>query len=165
MTRRVGIYGVTDANAEARNAGVEDLDALTRRCRRSRSQVAVGNHFAVGHLVSCSPADVGYGWATNPRRSPVNVCECLHTAITECDGGRFYAYFGELVGRAENASRVSSGEPRKYALWAGIALAAFYAVMGTLLLPRLWIEPLGPLLKIGPIVLLMAVALAVLRDR
>ena len=53
----------------------------------------------------------------------------------------------------------------KYALWAGIALAAFYAVMGTLLLPRLWIEPLGPLLKIWPIVLLMAVALAILRDR
>jgi uncharacterized protein YbjT (DUF2867 family) len=53
----------------------------------------------------------------------------------------------------------------KYALWAGMALAVFYALMGTLLLPRLWIEPLGPLLKIWPIVLLMAVALAVLRDR
>jgi uncharacterized protein YbjT (DUF2867 family) len=53
----------------------------------------------------------------------------------------------------------------KYALWAGIILAVFYALMATLLLPRLWIEPLGPLLKIWPIVLLMAVALAVLRDR
>jgi uncharacterized protein YbjT (DUF2867 family) len=53
----------------------------------------------------------------------------------------------------------------RYALWAGIALAVFYALMGTLLLPRLWIEPLGPLLKIWPVVLLMVVALAVLRDR
>jgi uncharacterized protein YbjT (DUF2867 family) len=53
----------------------------------------------------------------------------------------------------------------RYALWTGIGLAVFYAMMGTLLLPRLWIEPLGPLLKIWPIVLLMAVALAVLRDR
>lgn len=51
------------------------------------------------------------------------------------------------------------------ALWAGIALALFYAVAGSILLPRLWIEPLGPLLKIWPIILLMSVALATLRDR
>lgn len=51
------------------------------------------------------------------------------------------------------------------ALWAGIALALFYAAAGSLLLPRLWSEPLGPLLKIWPIIALMAVALAILRSR
>lgn len=51
------------------------------------------------------------------------------------------------------------------ALWAGIALSVTYAIAGAVLVPRLLIDPLGPLLKIAPIVLLMLVALAILRDR
>jgi hypothetical protein len=51
------------------------------------------------------------------------------------------------------------------ALWAGIALSVAYAVLGTLLLPRLWIEPLGPMLKIWPILALHLGALATLEDR
>ena len=51
------------------------------------------------------------------------------------------------------------------ALWAGIALSMTYAIAGAALVPRLLIDPLGPLLKIVPIVLLMLVALAILRDR
>jgi uncharacterized protein YbjT (DUF2867 family) len=50
-------------------------------------------------------------------------------------------------------------------LYAGLALSVFYIVAGTALLPELWIEPLGPMLKIFPIMLLMAVALAILEDR
>jgi uncharacterized protein YbjT (DUF2867 family) len=51
------------------------------------------------------------------------------------------------------------------ALWAGIGLSLFYAVAGSLLLPVLWIEPLGPMLKIWPILAAMFVALAILEDR
>jgi uncharacterized protein YbjT (DUF2867 family) len=53
----------------------------------------------------------------------------------------------------------------KVALGAGIALALYYAVAGTVLIPSLWIEPLGPMLKIWPILVLMLVALAVLEER
>ncbi len=51
------------------------------------------------------------------------------------------------------------------ALWAGIAVSAAYAVFGTLLLPRLWIDPLAALLKIAPIIALSLVAIAILEDR
>jgi hypothetical protein len=51
------------------------------------------------------------------------------------------------------------------ALYAGLVLSAFYLVAGTVLLPRLWVEPLGPMLKILPIAVLMVVALAILEDR
>jgi hypothetical protein len=51
------------------------------------------------------------------------------------------------------------------ALLAALALSIFYAVAGTLLLPRLWIEPLGPIVKIFPIFLTMVTALILLRDR
>ena len=47
----------------------------------------------------------------------------------------------------------------------GVAVSLFYAVTGTLLLPALWSDPLGPLLKIWPILVLHLVAIAILRDR
>jgi uncharacterized protein YbjT (DUF2867 family) len=53
----------------------------------------------------------------------------------------------------------------KAGLWAAIALSLFYAVAGTVLLPELWSEPLGPLLKIWPILALHFVALAILEER
>ena len=40
-----------------------------------------------------------------------------------------------------------------------------YVVLGTLLQPALWADPLGPLIKIAPIVVLNLVALAILDDR
>lgn len=51
------------------------------------------------------------------------------------------------------------------ALLAGIAVALFYALAGTLLTPWLWFDPLAPLLKIAPVITLHLVALATLRDR
>ena len=51
------------------------------------------------------------------------------------------------------------------ALWAALALSAAYVVLGTLLAPQLWADPLGPLLKIVPIVVLHLMALAILDDR
>lgn len=50
-------------------------------------------------------------------------------------------------------------------LYAALAVSLFYAVAGTLVRPDLWIEPLGPMLKIGPIIALNLVALAILEDR
>jgi hypothetical protein len=50
-------------------------------------------------------------------------------------------------------------------LWGAIAVSLFYAMAGTLLRPDLWTEPLGPLMKILPILTLHFVALAVLEER
>jgi uncharacterized protein YbjT (DUF2867 family) len=50
-------------------------------------------------------------------------------------------------------------------LLGAIAVAVFYAVSGTMLRPELWNDPLGPFLKILPILVLHFVALAVLEER
>jgi uncharacterized protein YbjT (DUF2867 family) len=51
------------------------------------------------------------------------------------------------------------------ALLAAIALSIFYMVAGTFVLPRLWLDPVGPMLKIWPIIVLILVALAIVEDR
>jgi hypothetical protein len=38
-------------------------------------------------------------------------------------------------------------------------------IVGTALVPRLWSDPLGPMLKIWPVLVLNMVALAILDDR
>jgi uncharacterized protein YbjT (DUF2867 family) len=53
----------------------------------------------------------------------------------------------------------------RYGLYAAIAISFAYAVIGTILVPRLWADPLGPMLKIWPIIVLHFVALAILKDR
>jgi uncharacterized protein YbjT (DUF2867 family) len=53
----------------------------------------------------------------------------------------------------------------KFALIAALGLSAFYIVAGTLLLPELWADPLGPMMKIWPILALNLVCLAILDDR
>ena len=50
-------------------------------------------------------------------------------------------------------------------LYGAIALSLFYAAAGTVLLPELWNEPLGPLMKIWPIIVLHFAALAILGER
>jgi hypothetical protein len=50
-------------------------------------------------------------------------------------------------------------------LYAALALTIGYAIIATIILPELWADPLGPLLKIFPIVLLNVAALAILQDR
>jgi hypothetical protein len=50
-------------------------------------------------------------------------------------------------------------------LYAAIAVTLAYAVIGTALLPRLWADPMGALLKIVPIVALHLAALAIVEDR
>ena len=51
------------------------------------------------------------------------------------------------------------------ALWSALALSIAYVALATLLLPGLWADPLGPLLKVLPIMVLNLVALAILDDR
>jgi uncharacterized protein YbjT (DUF2867 family) len=51
------------------------------------------------------------------------------------------------------------------ALYAALAVSLVYVVIGTILVPRLWIDPLGPMLKIWPLLALNVVALAILEDR
>jgi uncharacterized protein YbjT (DUF2867 family) len=51
------------------------------------------------------------------------------------------------------------------ALWAALVLSIAYVALGTLLLPGLWADPLGPLVKVLPIMVLNLVALAILDDR
>jgi hypothetical protein len=53
----------------------------------------------------------------------------------------------------------------RHGLYGALALSLFYAVAGTILRPDLWIEPLGPLLKIAPIFMLHLVALAIVEER
>ena len=50
-------------------------------------------------------------------------------------------------------------------LQAGIALSLAYMAGATVVAPELWIDPLGPLVKTGPAIILMAVALAIADDR
>ena len=53
----------------------------------------------------------------------------------------------------------------RLALWAALALSIVYIVLGTILVPRLWIDPIGPMLKIWPVLALNLVALAIVDDR
>lgn len=50
-------------------------------------------------------------------------------------------------------------------LWAAFLISIAYAIIGTILVPRLWIDPLGPMLKIAPVMVFNLVALAILDDR
>ncbi|HTQ34637.1 MAG TPA: DoxX-like family protein, partial [Stellaceae bacterium] len=53
----------------------------------------------------------------------------------------------------------------RVALLASLGVSAVYVVGATLLLPSLWVDPLGPLVKIWAVVLLTLVALSILEDR
>jgi uncharacterized protein YbjT (DUF2867 family) len=53
----------------------------------------------------------------------------------------------------------------RYGLYAALAISIAYAIIGTILVPRLWSDPLGPMLKIWPIMVFNLVALAILEDR
>jgi hypothetical protein len=53
----------------------------------------------------------------------------------------------------------------RYGLYAALAISIVYVVIGTALVPRLWSDPLGPMLKIWPVLVLNLVALAIREDR
>jgi uncharacterized protein YbjT (DUF2867 family) len=53
----------------------------------------------------------------------------------------------------------------RLALCAAVWLSLFYMVAGTIILPELWSDPVGPMLKIWPVIVLVLVALSTLTDR
>jgi uncharacterized protein YbjT (DUF2867 family) len=53
----------------------------------------------------------------------------------------------------------------RYGLYAALIISITYAIVGTVLVPRLWSDPLGPMLKIWPVMVLNLVALAIREDR
>ncbi|HEX8258033.1 MAG TPA: SDR family oxidoreductase [Allosphingosinicella sp.] len=53
----------------------------------------------------------------------------------------------------------------RLALYAAILLSLFYVVAGTILLPQLWRDPLGPMMKIWPILAFNFLCLAILDER
>lgn len=53
----------------------------------------------------------------------------------------------------------------RYGLWAAFIISLLYVVIGTMLVPRLWADPLGPMLKIWPVLTLNLVAMAIREDR
>jgi hypothetical protein len=52
-----------------------------------------------------------------------------------------------------------------YGLYCGLALSLMYVLTATIILPELWSDPLGPLLKVIPFVLLNLTAIAILPNR
>ena len=53
----------------------------------------------------------------------------------------------------------------RLALYGAILLSVFYLIAGTLLLPGLWRDPLGPMMKIWPILALNFICIAILDER
>src|SRR5205814_8746121 len=53
----------------------------------------------------------------------------------------------------------------RHGLVAALAFSLAYAIIGTIAARRLWADPLGPMVKILPIMTLNLVALAILEDR
>jgi uncharacterized protein YbjT (DUF2867 family) len=53
----------------------------------------------------------------------------------------------------------------RLAIYGMLAISLSYVVIGTILVPDLWRDPLGPMLKIWPVMVLVLVALAILEDR
>ena len=51
------------------------------------------------------------------------------------------------------------------ALIAALAISILYLAAGTLLLPELWADPLGPMMKVWPILVLNLLCLAILDER
>jgi hypothetical protein len=50
-------------------------------------------------------------------------------------------------------------------LYGVVGLSLVYLVIGTILVPSLWIEPLVPMLKTLPVIALQLAALAIIEDR
>jgi uncharacterized protein YbjT (DUF2867 family) len=50
-------------------------------------------------------------------------------------------------------------------LFAALGISIVYLILGTILVPHLWIDPLGPMFKIAPVMVFNLVALAILDDR
>lgn len=106
--------------------------------------------WTVTGLLSLGPAyDAGVALLTTAGAGPLAAPLAIGGALTDLAIG-----LGIAVRRTTRA-----------ALWGALGVSLLYVVAGTALLPSLWTDPLGPLVKIAPVMMLNLVALAILRDR
>jgi hypothetical protein len=106
--------------------------------------------------VSTAFVSMGPGWGYGIGLMREGVVEGTMAALTVIAGALADLAIGIAI-----AFRPTS----RYGLYAAIAISFAYAVIGTILVPQLWADPLGPMLKIWPIIVLHFVALAILKDR
>src|SRR5947208_2452636 len=67
--------------------------------------------------------------------------------------------------RCSIVSAIAFRRTARIGLYAAFVISIVYAAIGTVLVPWLWFDPLGPMLKIGPIMVFNLVALAIYEDR
>src|SRR4051794_10211950 len=106
--------------------------------------------------ISTAFVSLGPGWGYGMGLMGEGGIEGASAALTVIAGA-----LSDLVIGLAIAYRPAS----RYGLYAAIAISFTYAIIGTILVPRLWADPLGPMLKIWPIIVLHFAALAVLDDR
>ncbi len=106
--------------------------------------------------ISTAFVSLGPGWGYGMGLMGEGGVEGASAALTVIAGA-----LSDLVIGLAIAYRPTS----RYGLYAAIAISFTYAIIGTILVPRLWADPLGPMLKIWPIIILHFVGLAVLDDR
>src|SRR3954453_20324003 len=106
--------------------------------------------------ISTAFVSLGPGWAYGIGLMREGGVEGTSAALTVIAGGLADLAIGLAI-----AYRPTS----RYGLYAAIAISFTYAIIGTILVPRLWADPLGPMLKIWPIIVAHFVALAILEDR
>jgi hypothetical protein len=53
----------------------------------------------------------------------------------------------------------------RWGLFAALAISIAYGLIGTILVPALWSDPLGPMMKIWPIMAFNLVLIAILDER
>jgi uncharacterized protein YbjT (DUF2867 family) len=101
-------------------------------------------------------ASLGPGWSSG------------RDLLTEAGLSPGLASFGAVAGALADiaiGTAVAMRRTNRFGLLAALAVSILYLSAGTLLLPRLWADPLGPLLKILPIILLNLMLLAIREDR
>jgi uncharacterized protein YbjT (DUF2867 family) len=106
--------------------------------------------------ISTALVSLGPGWGYGIGLMEEGGVEGTAAALTVIAGA-----LADLVIGIAIACRPTS----RYGLYAAIAISFAYAIIGTILVPRLWADPLGPMLKIWPVIVLHFTALAILEDR
>lgn len=150
-TEATGIVPRSLADAlAAEPAGVQDRwHAALYFLRPLTIAVLAGFWIATGVISLTAGFDIGVGLMRRTAAAPFAEVGVVLGAIADL-----------LIGAAIAIRRTA-----RLGLWAAIALSIAYIILGTILLPELWREPLGPLMKIWPILVLHVVALAVLGGR
>lgn len=99
---------------------------------------------------------LGPGWKHGIGLMEEGGVEGLPAALVVVGGGLCDIAVGALIGWRRSS---------RYGLYAALGVTVLYALTGTALVPRLWIDPMGPMLKVLPIVVLHLAALAIVDDR